>query len=77
MKEALVWALQHTLKDELTADIIEAWSLAYDVVVRAMQSGMESGEDDDQEPETNMQVRLNAAENEEEEASFLKMLGER
>jgi nitric oxide dioxygenase len=77
MKEALVWALQHTLKDELTPDIVEAWSAAYDIVVRAMQSGMESGEDDEIEPESNMKLRLNDTESEEEGSNFLKILGER
>lgn len=77
MKQALVWSLQNTLEDQLTPDILEAWSLAYDVVVQAMQSGMESDEDDESEPETNMQIRLNAAEKEDEGGLFLKILGER
>jgi hemoglobin-like flavoprotein len=76
MKDALVWALGQTLKEEFTAETAEAWSLAYDVVVRAMQSGMESDEEDEKEPETNMQIRLNQTETE-EAAAFLKILGDR
>jgi hemoglobin-like flavoprotein len=75
MKEAFLWALQHTLKDDLNGEILETWALAYDVVVRAMQSGMESSKDEDQ-PETNMQLRLNAAGNVDEEVAFLKGLTE-
>jgi hypothetical protein len=76
MKEALVWALGQTLKEEFTPEMAEAWSLAYDVVVRAMQSGMESDEEDEKEPETNMQIRLNQTESE-ETAAFLRILGDR
>jgi hemoglobin-like flavoprotein len=77
MKQALVWALHNTLKEQLTPEIVEAWSMAYDIVVQAMQTGMESDEDDETEPETNMQARLNAADKEDEAGSFLKILGER
>jgi hemoglobin-like flavoprotein len=77
MKQALVWALANTLKDELTPEVAEAWSAAYDIVARAMQAGMESPEDDEHEPETDMQSRLKEAENDKGAAAFLKMLGER
>jgi hemoglobin-like flavoprotein len=77
MKQALVWALQQTLTDDATPDVQEAWIAAYDVLVRAMKSGMESPEDDDREPESNMQTRMQVAEQEEEAVSFLKTLGER
>jgi hemoglobin-like flavoprotein len=74
MKEALVWALGEVLGPELTPEVREAWSAAYDIVVRAMQIGMQSDGDDEKEPENNMQSRLNSTDNEEGSA-FLKMLG--
>jgi hemoglobin-like flavoprotein len=77
MKQALVWALEQVLGDELTPDVRGAWSVAYDVVARAMQSGMEGAEEEEIEPETGMQTRLQAAEDEEATTAFLRMLGER
>jgi hemoglobin-like flavoprotein len=78
MKEALLWALERTLKDDMTTDVRNAWIAAYDIIARAMQAGMESPEDVDLEPETGMQSRLQAADEEEEGTSaFLRMLGER
>ena len=78
MKLALVWALEQVLGDELTPDVRGAWSAAYDVVARAMQSGMEvEQQEQESEPESGMQTRLQAAENEEATTAFLRMLGER
>ena len=77
MKQALIWALKEVLKDGLTVEVQEAWVAAYDIVVRAMQPGMDSAEDDDVEPEGDMHARLQDAENDEGATAFLKMLGER
>jgi hypothetical protein len=74
MKEALLWALEQTLQGDMTPEIGDAWSVAYDIVVRAMRSGMESEGDEEKEPENNLQSRLNTTENE-EGSVFLKMLG--
>lgn len=75
MKSALVWALEQTLLEECTAEVKDAWSTAYDVVVKAMQEGMLSPEDDENEPEDKMQSRLNSAEREEQAAAFFKRRG--
>lgn len=77
MKLALLWALEEVLGDELTPDVQSAWVAAYDVVARAMQSGMESAEEEEIEPETGMQTRLQATDDEEATTAFLRMLGER
>ena len=77
MKQALIWALEQTLQDDLTPEVQDAWSIAYDIVARAMKNGMESPEDEELEPETNMQARLQATEQEEEASAFMRMLGER
>lgn len=77
MKEALVWALQQTLRDEFTPEVAEAWALAYDIVARAMQSGMKSNADDEREPESNMQIRLNRIGEVEDGAEvFRKIVGD-
>lgn len=76
MKQALVWALEQTLKDDLTPEVQDAWSAAYDIVVRAMQTGMQSPAEEELEPEIGMQARLEAAD-EEDASTFLKMLSER
>jgi hemoglobin-like flavoprotein len=79
MKQALVWALEQILKDDLTPDVQAAWIAAYDIIVRAMQTGMESPDEEEVEPEIDMQTRLQPGEDEEDESgtAFLKMLGER
>ena len=77
MKEALLWALEQALKDDLTPEVQDAWIAAYDIVVRAMKPGMDSPEEEEAEPEVNMQTRLQDAEEEEGGTAFLKMLGER
>jgi len=76
MKQALVWALEQTLKDDLTPEVQDAWSAAYDIVVRAMQTGMQSPAEEELEPEIGMQARLEATD-EEDASTFLKMLSER
>jgi hemoglobin-like flavoprotein len=77
MKEALVWALNQTLGDDATPEVQAAWVAAYDIVARAMQTGMESPEDREHEPENGMQNRLQEAERDENANAFLKMLSER
>lgn len=79
MKQALLWALQQMLKDDLTPEVQDAWVAAYDIVVQAMKPGMESPEDEAFEPAVAMQARLQDDEDEDEGegSAFLKMLGER
>ena len=62
MKSALVWALDKTLGAEATDEVKGAWSAAYDIVVNAMEEGMNSPEDDETEPANEMKSRLDAAE---------------
>lgn len=77
MKQALIWALRQTLGNDLTPEVEEAWVAAYDIVARAMKTGMDSPEDQDLEPESDMHARLQSAEREDEGAAFLRTLGER
>ena len=77
MKQALVWALEQILADDLTPEVQDAWIAAYDIVVQAMKPGMESSDEEDLEPEVDMQTRLDEAENDQDTNAFLKMLGER
>jgi hemoglobin-like flavoprotein len=77
MKEALVWALEQVLDGDMTPEIKDAWTTAYDIVVRSMQSGMHSKEDDEREPENNLQSRLDATERDEGSEDFLRMLNKR
>lgn len=77
MKEVLIWALEQALGADMTPEVRDAWNTAYDIVVRAMQRGMESDDGEEREPDNNMQQRLNTADKEEGAATFLKMLGER
>ena len=39
-----LWALGQILRSELTAEIAEAWVVAYDILARALREGMESWE---------------------------------
>jgi hemoglobin-like flavoprotein len=75
MKEALIWALERALGSDMSPEIRDAWHTAYDIVVRSMQTGMTSDEDDEREPNNELQQRLNTADEEEGGAAFLKMLG--
>ncbi len=77
MKQALLWALEQILKDDLTPEVQEAWIAAYDIVARAMQAGMESPEEEEHEPEVDIRSRLQAADEEDGASPFLKILGER
>jgi hypothetical protein len=61
----------------MTPEVRGTWLTAYDIVVRAMQSGMKSGEGEEPEPGNNTQQRPAAADEEESAATLLKMLGER
>lgn len=63
MKSALLWALDKALGADATDEVKGAWSSAYDIVVNAMEEGMNSSEDDETEPENEMKSRLDAAEN--------------
>jgi len=76
MKSALVWALDKTLGAEATAEVKEAWSAAYDVVVNAMVEGMISPHDDDEnEPADAMKSRLDATESADDMEVLFKRRG--
>src|SRR5262245_42075430 len=75
MKSALVWALQRTLGDDCTNDVVAAWGTAYDIVVGAMQEGMLSPEDDEREPENEMHSRLDSAERTKDTVSLFRSSG--
>lgn len=75
MKSALVWALDKTLGAEATAEVKEAWSAAYDVVVNAMEKGMLSEEDEESEPANELKSRLDAAETTQELGVLFKRRG--
>jgi hemoglobin-like flavoprotein len=77
MKEALIWVLEQALGADMTPEMRDAWLTAYDIVVRAMQSGMNGGENEEPEPGNNMRQRLDIADEEEGDATLLEMLGER
>jgi hemoglobin-like flavoprotein len=77
MKEALIWVLEQALGADMTPEVRDAWLTAYDIVVRAMQSGMKSGEGEEPEPGSDAQQRPDPADEEEGAATLLKMLGER
>jgi nitric oxide dioxygenase len=70
MKSALVWALAKTLGPDCTDEVKEAWSLAYDIVVNAMEEGMLSPEDEDDEPENSLQSRLDSTDPDDMEVLF-------
>jgi len=46
MKEALFWTMEKTLGPEFTPEAHDAWNTAYDIISRAMQSGMSELEED-------------------------------
>ena len=75
MKSALVWALDKTLGAEATDEVKGAWSAAYDIVVNAMEEGMNSPEDAETEPANEMKSRLDAAENAENIEVLFKRRG--
>lgn len=75
MKSALVWALDKTLGADATEDVKAAWSAAYDVVVNAMEEGMNSSEDEEIEPANAMKSRLDAADNAESLEILFKRRG--
>ena len=77
MKEALIWALEQALGPDMSPEVRDAWHTAYDIVVRSMQTGMTSDEDDEREPDNNLQQRLNTADVEQGADTFLNMLGKR
>ncbi|MGB0087349.1 MAG: globin domain-containing protein [Rhodomicrobiaceae bacterium] len=77
MKSALVWALEKTLGAECTDEVKDAWSTAYDIVVGAMEPGMTSPEDDENEPVDAMQSRLDATERGADISSLFKSVGKR
>jgi hemoglobin-like flavoprotein len=77
MKVALIWVLEQALGADMTLEMRDAWLTAYDIVVRAMQCGMKSGEDDEPEPDNNLRHRFDIADEEDGAATLMKMLGER
>jgi nitric oxide dioxygenase len=77
MKAALIWALNEMLRDQSTPETRQAWSIAYDIVARAMQRGMTSAEDKDAETRMDLQTRAvdgGSGNHDHEATAFLRML---